>query len=112
MVKLCACGKPLHYKNKVTERMVQMLVDELGEYIAVTVDGKTFSVQRHYIALHGIKDKDLDKLGFSDTIKKKRREKDAWYCQNCSEKHYETRKKSKFVVCEKCFEKLREVDNE
>ncbi len=64
MKQNCWCGKPLHYKDKKTEKMVQKLVDQLGEFIPVTVAGKTFRVQRHYIALHGIKAKNLAKLGF------------------------------------------------
>jgi len=47
------------------------------------------------------------KKTLSVTMAKKRREKGAWYCQCCSEKHYLS--EPKFVVCEKCFKKLREL---
>lgn len=63
----CHCGKPLHYKDKKNQKMVQDLVDQLGEFIPVTRGGKTFSVQRHWIALHGITpDTNLEKLGFKE----------------------------------------------
>ena len=41
------------------------------------------------------------------TMEKRRKEKNAWYCQCCSEKRYSD--KPRFVVCEKCFKKLREL---
>lgn len=67
MTSKCWCGRELHYKNPVQQRQVQEIVDKFGEYINVTVDGgKTYRVQRHYIALHGIKAKDLGALGFEE----------------------------------------------
>jgi len=66
MKQKCWCGKPLHYKDKKTEKMVQELVDQLGEFVLVTVAGRTFLVQRHFVALHGIEGKDLSKLGFKE----------------------------------------------
>ena len=62
---LCRCGDPIHYSDPETEKRVQKIVDELGEFIEVIVPGKgTYKVQRHYIALHSIKGEDLGKLGF------------------------------------------------
>lgn len=64
-MKQCHCGKPLHYTNKTLEERVQELVEKLGEFMPVEVFGKgTYAVQRHYIALHGIKGVEVDKLGF------------------------------------------------
>jgi hypothetical protein len=61
----CYCGKPLHYTDGSKQKFVQKLVDELGEFIPVTVPSKgTFLVQRHYIALHGIKGENIETLGF------------------------------------------------
>lgn len=63
---MCLCGKPIHYTDKELEAMMNDLVQELGPYIPVTVDGKTWQVPRHFIALHGIKGKDIATLGFSE----------------------------------------------
>jgi hypothetical protein len=62
----CHCGEPLHYKDTLLEAQLTDLTEQLGEYMPVTVDGKTWNVQRHYIALHGIKGKDLSTLGFEE----------------------------------------------
>ena len=62
----CHCGRPLHYTDPAIEAMVRMLIRELGEYIKITVDGRTWLVQRHYIALHGIKGSELPDLGFQE----------------------------------------------
>ena len=64
-MKLCHCGKPLHYSDPELEKQVDRLVAKLGEFIAVTVGNKTYNVPRHYIALHGINGADIAKLGFS-----------------------------------------------
>jgi len=58
----CACGKPLHYTDAAAEAMVSRLVRELGEHIPVVVEGVRYKVQRHYIALHGLKAQDLPRL--------------------------------------------------
>lgn len=62
---MCACGLPLHYTDPEKQKRCEELVAMLGEFIKVT-DSKhrTFWVQRHYIALHGIKEVDLAELGF------------------------------------------------
>ena len=44
------------------------------------------------------------KKSLTKTMEKRRREKNAWYCQSCSEKRYAD--KPKFVVCEKCYRRL------
>ena len=64
--EMCHCGRPLHYTDPVIERMVRALIRQLGEYIKVTVNGRTWLVQRHYIALHGIKGSELPDLGFQE----------------------------------------------
>lgn len=64
----CLCGKPVHYSDKQLEKMMNDLVEQLGPYINVTVDGRTWRVPRHYIALHGIKGKDVSKLGFQEVL--------------------------------------------
>lgn len=62
----CHCGRPLHYSNPVTGALVSRLVEELGEFVNVTVGKRTWRVQRHYIALHGIHGVDLPNLRFKE----------------------------------------------
>lgn len=62
----CHCGRPLHYTDPKIEAQLREITEQLGEFIPVTVGGRTFQVQRHYIALHGIKGKDLASLGFKE----------------------------------------------
>jgi len=62
----CHCGRPLHYQNKAIEMMVKAMVRRQGEYVRVTLEGRTWLVQRHYIALHGIRSRDLPFLGFQE----------------------------------------------
>ncbi len=65
----CACGEKLHYTDPEKQKRVQALVDQLGEFIKVEHNYKTYLVQRHYIALHGIKAVDLSELGFIQVSK-------------------------------------------
>jgi hypothetical protein len=67
--KLCFCGKPLHYTDPAIQASVQKLVDELGESIPVTTGGRTWMVPRHYIALHGLRAKEIAGLGFEEVTK-------------------------------------------
>jgi hypothetical protein len=62
----CLCGRPLHYKNAYERRQVERIIDRFGEFINVKAGAKTYRVPRHYIALHGLKDKDLAALGFEE----------------------------------------------
>lgn len=64
----CHCGLPLHYTDENTRLLVERLVLLHGPDIPVTVGGRTWLVQRHYIALHGIKSRDLSKLGFPEVV--------------------------------------------
>ncbi len=64
--KKCACGKPLHYSDPANQEIVQRYVDELGEYERVSVGGRTWLVPRHFIALHGLKARELPTLGFEE----------------------------------------------
>ena len=64
--RMCHCGRPLHYTDPVIERMIAALVEQLGEYAPVMVAGRTWLVQRHYIALHGLRAAELPNLGFDE----------------------------------------------
>lgn len=61
---LCHCGKPLYYFCKETEQKMLNLVSKLGEFVNVVIGDKIYKVQRHYIALHGIKGKEMESYGF------------------------------------------------
>lgn len=62
-LKLCACGKPLHYADASNWAKVERLVALLGEFVCVRLsDGTGYEVPRHYIALHGIKAQELPEL--------------------------------------------------
>ncbi len=65
----CWCGRPLHYQDKELEAQMRHIVERFGEYITVDANGRKYLVQRHYIALHGIKGKDISKLGFREVTK-------------------------------------------
>ncbi len=56
-------------EDKDFERQVCEVVECFGEYITVEHDGHKYQVQRHWIALHGIKGKDISKLGFREVTK-------------------------------------------
>jgi hypothetical protein len=62
--EICHCGKPLHYTNSRIKAKVDAIIEEKGSHVDIVCRDKRYSVPRHYIALHGIKAADLDKLGF------------------------------------------------
>jgi len=62
---MCACGKPLHYTNKKIEAQVRELVAQHGPNIPVKIEGRTYLIPRHYIALHGLKAAVLNDLATS-----------------------------------------------
>lgn len=64
--ELCHCGKPLHYQSAASEKLVRQLVADHGPMVRVTVGDRTWLVQRHYIALHGINAWELPDLGFEE----------------------------------------------
>lgn len=58
----CACGLPLHYNNPDIQKIIEKMVLEQGEFVEVSVEEKRYKVQRHFIALHGIKAFELEDL--------------------------------------------------
>lgn len=60
----CHCGKPLHYTDPRTQEFIEKMADQYGQYIEVNLSGIKYKVQRHYMALHGIKGSELPSLGF------------------------------------------------
>ena len=65
-MKLCHCGRPLHYSDPEIQRDVEALIALLGECVTVQVGGRKWLVPRHYIALHGLKAVDIATLGFDE----------------------------------------------
>jgi hypothetical protein len=63
VTQYCACGRALHYSDPVLQRCIQDFCDRLGEDANVEVNGRGFRVQRHFIALHGIKGPELLRYG-------------------------------------------------
>lgn len=68
VVEMCHCGQPLHYTNRDIERMVRSLIAETDEYVVVRCAGRSWKVQRHYIALHGLRGADIPSLGFEEIV--------------------------------------------
>ena len=64
----CHCGRPLHYTSPEVEAIVRELIRVRGSHVPVTVEGRTWLVQRHYIALHGLHALDLPDLGFPEVV--------------------------------------------
>lgn len=66
----CHCGLPLHYASPESQAMAERVIATAGghQYIPVTVSGRTWLVQRHYVMLHGLKAQDLlaTGLGFEE----------------------------------------------
>jgi hypothetical protein len=58
-MKLCLCGRPLHYSDPEIERLVEKIISIKGELVAVRVGDRGWMVPRHYIALHGIRAQEL-----------------------------------------------------
>jgi hypothetical protein len=65
MSEMCHCGRPLHYSNPQTERVVREMVELHGEFLIVETSAGRWSVPRHYIALHGLKAAEVPALGFA-----------------------------------------------
>lgn len=61
MIDMCDCGEPLHYRDDSLRQQMDAIVRGRGDRVVVTLtpSARSFSVQRHYIALHGIKGEDL-----------------------------------------------------
>ena len=63
----CACGLPLHYSSPIVRAQVERMIAAAGGKpdVVVTVTSRfgrptrRFLVQRHYIALHGLKTQEL-----------------------------------------------------
>ena len=63
---LCYCGMPLHYQCKKTEKQMNEIVQTMGRYTHVVHNDKTYKVDRHFIALHGIRGDLMHAYGFDE----------------------------------------------
>lgn len=61
---MCYCGQPLHYAQARHRAAMDQIVALKGRYIPVETPDGVFLVCRHYIALHGVRGRDVTKLGF------------------------------------------------
>lgn len=64
--ELCHCGRSLHYTDEVVEGFTKDLIKTLGPTVKVNVGNRTWEVERHYIALHGVRAAELPDLGFPE----------------------------------------------
>lgn len=65
---MCPCGRLLHYSDPQMREVVERLIASLGPNARVTVDGRTWLVPRHYIALHGLNRSELPTSGFAEEV--------------------------------------------
>lgn len=65
--ELCHCGQPLHFTDPMIEAYFRDMVKALGPTVKIQALGKTYEVQRYYVALHGLKAAELPDLGFPET---------------------------------------------
>ena len=74
--EMCACGKPLHYVDREKRRIVDDMISRLGPETRVSVGTRTWLVQRHFIALHGLIAEELPELatkhGFKEVTNEKK----------------------------------------
>jgi hypothetical protein len=62
MDERCACGRPLHYISHAAKEVACGIVERMGKDVVISVGAARYLVQRHYIALHGLRAIDLPKL--------------------------------------------------
>lgn len=70
MIERCHCGLPLHYRSPKSYAAVERQIAQAGgnQFVNVTCEGRTWKVQRHYIALHGLNASELADLGFEEVF--------------------------------------------
>ena len=61
-MKLCPCGRPLHYVDKLIEDYVEATILIHGEFVRITVGAHTWQVSRHFVGLHGVIPAELPEL--------------------------------------------------
>jgi len=66
----CPCGKPLHYSDPELQGKIEEIIAAQGEFVTVNAPSGTYSVSRHFIALHKLKAKELPQLAEQGIAKK------------------------------------------
>lgn len=61
-IEICACGRPLHYTDRTARLYVEEQISRNGKTVPITVEGRTWNVPRHFIALHGLVAAELPEL--------------------------------------------------
>jgi hypothetical protein len=69
-IKRCACGLPLHYRDKERESQIQAEIEKHGEWMPVSVGLERYLVQRHYKELHGINPNEIHSLMQKGIVRK------------------------------------------
>ena len=66
MDEKCACGRYLHYVDTGMRKYVEEQIANLGPNVKVTIEGRSWMVPRHYIALHGLWH--IKEMGFEEVL--------------------------------------------
>jgi hypothetical protein len=67
---MCACGRPIHYRNHKSQVAIEKLAAQLGPEVEVVVGDRKYAVQRHYIALHGLNAQQLENLADQGIVRR------------------------------------------
>lgn len=61
---MCACGQPLHYTSPEKRQLVESLIKMAGDMVTITNsdNGRSWRLPRHFIALHGIKMREMPEI--------------------------------------------------
>lgn len=66
--RFCACGRRLHYGDPAKQAMVEQLIASTAADVPVQYGTRTWLVQRHYVALHGLKASEIPALKFPELL--------------------------------------------
>jgi hypothetical protein len=66
---VCHCGRPLHYSDPGIRNYVMRVIALKGPHMIISDGrGRRWRVPRHYLALHGVKERELSELGFDEIL--------------------------------------------
>lgn len=66
----CACGRPLHYKDVKLKKLIERINKRCGGDVILQIFGVFYTVQRHYVALHGIDPLEIEELEAKGIVRK------------------------------------------
>jgi len=67
---MCACGLPLHYSSPDVQFEVEQFFPNDNQTIVIRTPQARYIAQRHYIALHGLREIDLERLADAGVIER------------------------------------------